>query len=31
MLDKTDDISVAAERWLAHFERALAKPDDEHG
>jgi cation diffusion facilitator CzcD-associated flavoprotein CzcO len=29
MLDKTDDISVAAERWLAHFERALAKSD--HG
>jgi cation diffusion facilitator CzcD-associated flavoprotein CzcO len=28
MLDKTDDVSVAAEDWLAHFERALAKPDD---
>ncbi len=28
MLDKTDDISVAAERWLVHFERALAAPDD---
>ena len=28
MLDKTDDISVAAERWLAQFEDALAKPDD---
>jgi cation diffusion facilitator CzcD-associated flavoprotein CzcO len=27
MLDKTDDISVAAERWLADFERALAKSD----
>src|SRR5271169_5308953 len=28
MLDKTDDVSLAAESWLAHFERALAKPDD---
>ena len=28
MLDKTDDISVAAENWLAQFEDALAKPDD---
>ena len=28
MLDKTDDISVAAENWLAQFEEALAKPDD---
>ncbi len=28
MLDKTDDISVAAKRWLTHFERALAAPDD---
>jgi cation diffusion facilitator CzcD-associated flavoprotein CzcO len=28
MLDKTDDISIAAENWLAHFEAALAKPDD---
>ena len=28
MLDKTDDISVAAESWLAQFEDALAKPDD---
>ncbi len=27
MLDKTDDISVAAENWLAQFEDALAKPD----
>jgi len=28
MLDKTDDISVAMESWLAQFEDALAKPDD---
>jgi len=28
MLDRTDDISTAAENWLAQFERALAKPDD---
>ncbi len=28
MLDRTDDISIAAENWLAQFERALAKPDD---
>jgi hypothetical protein len=28
MLDKTDDISVAADRWLAQFEDALAKPDE---
>jgi putative flavoprotein involved in K+ transport len=28
MLDKTDDISVAADSWLAQFEDALAKPDD---
>src|SRR3982075_4116795 len=28
MLDKTDDISVAADHWLAQFEDALAKPDD---
>ena len=27
MLDKTDDISVAADNWLAQFEEALAKPD----
>ena len=27
MLDKTDDISVAADNWLAQFEDALAKPD----
>ena len=28
MLDRTDDISTAAENWLAQFESALAKPDD---
>ena len=28
MLDRTDDISIAAENWLAQFERALAKPGD---
>jgi cation diffusion facilitator CzcD-associated flavoprotein CzcO len=28
MLDRTDDISIAAENWLAQFESALAKPDD---
>src|ERR1700753_3228395 len=28
MLDKTDDISLAVESWLAHFERALGAPDD---
>src|ERR1700682_5867969 len=28
MLDSTDDISVAAETWLAQFESALAKPAD---
>ena len=28
MLDKTDDISVAADNWLAQFEEALAKSDD---
>jgi cation diffusion facilitator CzcD-associated flavoprotein CzcO len=28
MLDKADDISIAAENWLAQFEDALAKPDD---
>src|SRR5437763_14877912 len=28
MLDKTDDISVAADNWLARFEDALAKSDD---
>jgi len=28
MLDKTDDISVAAESWLAQFESALANPGE---
>jgi cation diffusion facilitator CzcD-associated flavoprotein CzcO len=28
MLDKTDDLSVAADGWLARFEDALATPDD---
>src|SRR6476660_3140025 len=28
MLDKTDDIAVAADNWLAQFEDALAKPDE---
>lgn len=28
MLDKTDDLSVAADNWLAQFEDALARPDD---
>ena len=28
MLDKTDDLSVAVENWLAQFEDALAEPDD---
>jgi cation diffusion facilitator CzcD-associated flavoprotein CzcO len=28
MLDKTDDVSIAAANWLALFESALAKPDD---
>jgi cation diffusion facilitator CzcD-associated flavoprotein CzcO len=28
MLDKTTDIGIAAENWLAQFETALAKPDD---
>ena len=28
MLDKTDDISVAAENWLTQFEDALTTPDD---
>ncbi|WP_291850837.1 NAD(P)/FAD-dependent oxidoreductase [Bradyrhizobium sp.] len=27
MLDRTDDISVAADDWLNRFEEALAKPD----
>ena len=28
MLDRTDDVSVAAGNWLAQFESALAKPAD---
>src|SRR5688500_15892299 len=28
MLDRTDDLSVAVDNWLARFEDALAKPDD---
>src|ERR1700704_6405290 len=27
MLDRTDDISIAAENWLAQFDSALATPD----
>ena len=27
MLDKTQDISIAAENWLARFEAAMAQPD----
>ena len=27
MLDRSDDISIAAENWLAQFENALARPD----
>ena len=27
MLDRTDDIAIACENWLAQFETALAKPD----
>jgi cation diffusion facilitator CzcD-associated flavoprotein CzcO len=27
MLDKTDDVSIAAENWLAQFEKALTRPD----
>src|SRR5580698_8199414 len=27
MLDKTDDVSIAAENWLAQFESALSRPD----
>src|ERR1700722_14628737 len=27
MLDKTDDVSVAAENWVTQFEDALTKPD----
>ena len=28
MLDRTDDISIATENWLAQFEQALAEPAD---
>ena len=28
MLDRTDDISIAAENWLAQFENALAVSDN---
>lgn len=28
MLDKTEDISVATDNWLAQFEEALTRPDD---
>src|SRR5258707_7293267 len=28
MLDRTDDVSITAENWLAQFETALAEPDD---
>jgi cation diffusion facilitator CzcD-associated flavoprotein CzcO len=28
MLDRTDDISITVENWLARFETALAKPGD---
>jgi cation diffusion facilitator CzcD-associated flavoprotein CzcO len=28
MLDRTENIAVAVENWLAQFESALAKPDD---
>ena len=28
MLDRTDDISIATENWLAQFETALTTPDD---
>jgi len=28
MLDRTDDISVAAENWLSQFESAIARPDE---
>jgi len=27
MLDRTDDISIAADNWLAQFEEAVGKPD----
>jgi cation diffusion facilitator CzcD-associated flavoprotein CzcO len=28
MLDKTDDVSIAAENWLAQFESAIATPEE---
>src|SRR6202166_1245765 len=28
MLDRTDDVSIDAENWLAQFESAIAKPDE---
>jgi cation diffusion facilitator CzcD-associated flavoprotein CzcO len=28
MLDRTDDVGIAAQNWLAQFEDALARPDD---
>src|ERR1700738_5603210 len=28
MLDKTDDVSITVENWLARFENALATSDD---
>src|SRR5882724_6702906 len=28
MLDRTDDVSISAENWLAHFESVLASPGD---
>ncbi|SHG60193.1 flavin-containing monooxygenase [Bradyrhizobium erythrophlei] len=28
MLDRTDDVSIAAENWLSEFESAIAKPDE---
>jgi cation diffusion facilitator CzcD-associated flavoprotein CzcO len=28
MLDRTDDVSIAAENWLAQFESAIPKPDE---
>ena len=28
MLDRTDDVSVVAENWLAHFESAIASRGD---
>ena len=28
MLDRTDDIAIAADNWLTQFEGALAKPGE---